>query len=319
MSFADESAKASPVLSLAVPFYNEADGMRAFFDRVEGVLAKVEASYEIVCVNDGSRDSTLADLERERARDPRIRVVNLTRNFGKEAALAAALDHCRGEAIIPMDADLQDPPELVVQMVAHWREGYPVVVARRRRRQGDGWFKKTSAHGFYRLFNRMSETAIPADVGDFRLIDRRVLGALQQLKERNRFTKGLFAWVGFRTKEVWFDREPREAGTSKWNYWKLWNFALDGIFAFSTTPLRIWTYLGATIASGAFAYAAFIIGRTLIFGRDPAAPGYASLIVVILFLGGIQLISLGVLGEYIGRIFKETKGRPIYLVDRELD
>jgi polyisoprenyl-phosphate glycosyltransferase len=305
------------VLSLAVPMYNEAEGVRAFFARVEPILDGLGEAYEIVCVDDGSKDATLAELRRERERNPRIRVLALTRNFGKEAALAAALDHCEGAAIVPLDADLQDPPELIVELVAAWREGYPVVVARRRQRDGESWFKRASAHAFYRLFNQVADRPIPADVGDFRLLDRRVLEALRQLKERNRFTKGLFAWVGFRTKEIWFDREARVAGTSKWNYWKLWNFALDGIFAFSTAPLRIWTYLGLLIAGAAFLYALFIVIWTLVFGND--APGFASLMVAILFLGGVQLISLGVLGEYIARIFKETKGRPVYLVDRELD
>lgn len=306
-----------PILSLAVPFYNEGEAVGLFFDRVIPLVQALGESFEIVCVNDGSRDDTLARLIAAREKHPSVRVVNLTRNFGKEAALAAALDYCRGKAVIPMDADLQDPPELVGEMVTKWREGFPVVIARRRRRDGEGLLKRKSAHLFYRLFNRVADNPIPADVGDFRLIDRRVLESMSLLKERNRFTKGLFAWVGYPTAEILFDREAREVGSSKWNYWKLWNFALDGIFSFSTAPLRIWTYLGALVAGGSFAYALFIIARTLIYGRD--APGYASLMVVILFLGGVQLISLGVIGEYIGRIFKETKRRPIYLVDREVD
>lgn len=301
----------TPTLSLAVPFYNEAGGITEFFERVVPVLEGLEISYEIVAVNDGSEDATLDELKRERERNDSIKVVSLTRNFGKEAALTAALDHCTGQAVIPIDADLQDPPELIGELLAKWREGYPVVIAQRIRREGESWLKKSTAHGFYRFFNRLSEIPIPPDVGDFRLMDRKVINALKVLGERNRFNKGLFAWVGYRTAIVRFDREGRKMGSSKWNLWKLWNFALDGIFSFSSVPLRIWTYLGATIATGSFAYALFI----LLKGRDPDAPGYASLMTAILFLGGIQLISLGVLGEYIGRIFKETKSRPVYLVD----
>jgi glycosyltransferase involved in cell wall biosynthesis len=307
----------SPTISLAVPFFNESGGLGLFFQRVERVLDALAESYEIVCVDDGSHDSTLSELKAERTRNTRIRVVALTRNFGKEAALAAAMDHCRGEAIIPIDSDLQDPPELISAMVAKWREGYPVVVAKRRQRDGESWLKRFTAHTFYRLFNHMSETPIPLDVGDFRLLDRRVYESLNLLRERNRFNKGLFAWVGYRTATIDFDRDAREVGSSKWSFWKLWNFALDGIFSFSTAPLRVWTYVGVLIAAGAFLYALFVISWTLIFGNE--APGYASLMVVLLFLGGVQLISLGVIGEYIGRIFKETKARPLYLVDKELD
>lgn len=313
----DAAENPSLILSLGVPMRDEGDAVRGFFERVVPVLEQLGEPFEIVCVDDGSTDSTLLELESARAKDGRIRVVKLTRNFGKEAALAAALDHCRGRAIIPIDADLQDPPEVIGEMFAAWQAGHPVVIARRRRREGDGWLKRLGARAFYRLFNTVSNTAIPIDAGDFRLIDRRVLEAMQLLQERNRFTKGLFAWVGFESKEIWFDREAREAGASKWSFWKLWNFALDGIFSFSTAPLRIWTYLGLAVSGGAFAYGLFLIVRTLFFFKT--TPGYISLMVVILFLGGIQLISLGVLGEYIGRIFKETKRRPLYLVDRELD
>lgn len=303
-----------PLLSLAVPFFNESGGVRHFFHRVEPILKNLEISYEIVAVNDGSTDTTLAELLAERESNSAVRIIDLTRNFGKEAALTAALDHCLGRAVIPIDADLQDPPELIGDLLSKWHEGYPVVVAKRRRRDGEGILKRAAAHGFYRFFNQLSEVPIPSDVGDYRLMDRKVLDAVRALGERSRFNKGLFAWVGYRTAMIEFDREGRKTGASKWNLWKLWNFALDGIFSFSTVPLRIWTYLGASIASASFAYALFILIRTLIYGRDAEAPGYASLMVVILFLGGIQLISLGVLGEYIGRIFKETKARPVYLV-----
>jgi|TARA_B110000438_G_C15818726_1_gene653221 glycosyltransferase involved in cell wall biosynthesis len=307
-----------PTLSLAVPFYNEAGGVSGFFERVEPILADLGVTYEVVAVNDGSSDSTLEELLAEKERNDSIRVVNLTRNFGKEAALTAALDHCIGQAVIPIDGDLQDPPELIGDLLAKWREGYPVVIAKRRRRDGEGFIKRTTAHGFYRFFNKLSEISIPEDVGDFRLMDRKVIDAMKLLGEGNRFNKGLFAWVGYRTATIDFDREGRRVGHSKWNYWKLWNFALDGIFSFSSVPLRIWTYLGAMIATASFSYALFILIRTLVYGRDAEAPGYASLMVVILFLGGIQLISLGVMGEYIGRIFRETKGRPLYIaVDPE--
>ena len=303
---------AAPDLSLAVPMFNEADGADTFFARVEAVLDPMGISYEIVCVNDGSRDKTLECLLRHRARNPRVVVVDLSRNFGKDIALTAAIDHCNGNAVVPMDADLQDPPELLPQLVAKWREGHDMVIACRASRESDTRLKKSSARWFYKLFNRIAVVPIPSDAGDFRLMDRRVVEALKRLPESGRFMKGLFAWVGFRQARVYYTREARHAGTTKFNYWKLWNFALDGIVSFSSMPLRVWSYVGAGVSFLALLYAGFLIIRTLIFGIDQ--PGYASLMVAILFMGGIQLISLGVLGEYLSRIFNESKRRPLYLV-----
>lgn len=301
-----------PTLSLAVPMYDEEESLDVFFERVEQVMADLGETYEIVCVNDGSRDHTMEGLLQHVERNPRIVVLDLSRNFGKEIALTAAIDHCRGRAVIPLDADLQDPPELVGEMLQRWREGYDVVCAVRRQRDADTWLKRFTARRFYRWFNRVAEVALPQDAGDFRLMDRKVVEALSGLRERNRFMKGLFAWTGYKTAFVYFDRPDRAMGTSKWNYWKLWNFALDGIFAFSTAPLRVWTYVGGAISLSAFIYAVYIAIRKL-FG-DIEVPGYASLVVFMLFLSGIQLIGLGVIGEYVGRIYKESKQRPLYLL-----
>ncbi len=301
-----------PDISLAVPFYNEEDGIDVFFERVESVMRQLPSSYEIVCVNDGSRDGTLGLLLRHRERNPRIVVVDLSRNFGKDIALTAAIEHCRGKAVVPMDADLQDPPELLPRLIEKWREGFEMVVARRVSRQSDTAIKRVSAHWFYRLFNRMATIPIPADAGDFRLMDRCVVDALKTLPESNRFMKGLFAWVGFREATVEYVREARAKGTSKFNYWRLWNFALDGIVSFSSLPLRVWSYLGAMVSLVSLIYALWLIIRTFVFGRD--VPGYPSLMVAILFMGGVQLISLGVIGEYLSRIFNESKRRPLYIV-----
>lgn len=301
-----------PVLSMAVPMYCEEEGVDRFFARIEPILDDLNLAYEIVCVNDGSHDQTLAKLLIHRRRNPAVVVVDLSRNFGKEAAMTAALDYCSGDAIIPIDADLQDPPELIPRMVERWREGFEVVLARRANRDSDTRGKRMTAGWFYRIFNAVAEVPIPANVGDFRLMDRKVLAAMDRLGERNRFMKGLFSWVGFHATTVEFEREERSAGTTKWNYRKLFNFALDGIIAFSSAPLRFWSYLGALVSLFAFLYGSFLILRTLVYSVD--VPGYASTMVVILFLGGIQLIGLGVIGEYLGRVYKEVKGRPIYLV-----
>jgi glycosyltransferase involved in cell wall biosynthesis len=301
-----------PLLSLAVPFYNEEEVIERFFSRVLPVLEGITHNLEVVCVNDGSSDATWQLLCRKAESDPRVRVFDLSRNFGKEVALTAALDQCRGRAVVPIDADLQDPPELIIEMVARWREGFEVVVARRKSRNSDTMSKRLSAEGFYRLFNWLSDTQIPANAGDFRLMDRKVLDAMARMNEQNRFMKGLFAWLGFRTCTLEFEREARAAGETKWKKWKLWNFALDGIFAFTVLPLKIWVYLGVLVSFLSFLYGSFLIIRTSLMGVD--VPGYASLMVVVLFLGGIQLIGLGVLGEYVGRIYKEVKRRPLYII-----
>jgi len=292
--------------------YNEAEGIDILFDRLVPVLDGLDLSYEIVCVDDGSRDETLALLQEKQRTVASLVVVELSRNFGKEAAMSAAIDEARGDAVIPFDADLQDPPDLIPDLVTKWREGYEVVLARRIDRSAEGPLKRMTAAMFYRTHNKLAETPIPENVGDFRLMDRMVVEVLKQLPERRRFMKGLFAWAGFRTTEVTFERDVRAAGTTSWNYWKLWNFALEGITSFSTLPLRLWSYVGGFVALLSFLYAAFIVIRTLIFGVD--VPGYASIIVFILFLGGLQLMSLGLLGEYVGRIYSEVKQRPLYVV-----
>lgn len=298
-------------LSVVVPMFNEVEGLATLFTRLGGVLAGVSDAYEIVCVNDGSSDGTLAALLAERERNTRVCVVDLARNFGKDIALSAGLDYVRGRAVVPLDADLQDPPELIPELIAKWREGYDVVYAQRRSRQGETRFKLRTAGMFYRIINRLAEIRIPENTGDFRLMDRRVVDVLRGMPERARFMKGLFAWVGFRQVAVPFDRDPRQAGRTKWNYLRLWRFALDGITSFSSAPLKVWSYLGGGIALSAFLYAVFLIVRTMVFGVD--VPGYASIMVAVLFLGGIQLLGIGVLGEYVGRIFEEVKRRPLYV------
>lgn len=299
-------------LSVIVPLYNEELNIDYLFERLRSVLSRLNMTYEIVCVNDGSKDKTIEYLIDYHHQDPRIKVVNLSRNYGKEIALSAGLDYAKGEAVVPIDADLQDPPELIEQLVAKWREGYDVVYATRRTREGESWLKRFTANAFYRIIDNISRVPIPRDTGDFRLLDRRVVEAIKKLPERNRFMKGLFAWVGFKQASVLFDRPSRHKGETKWNYWRLWNFALDGITSFSLLPLKVWSYIGLLVAIPSFFYASFLVLRTLLFGVD--LPGYASIMVAVLFLGGVQLVSLGVIGEYLGRIYEEVKGRPLYLV-----
>ena len=299
-------------LSVVVPTYNEESNLNYLFERLESVLASLSTTYEIVCVNDGSKDNTLKCLIEQHNRNRAIKVIDLSRNFGKEIALTAGIDYAKGAAIIPIDADLQDPPELIKDLVVKWREGYDVVYATRRSRQGESWLKRFTAYAFYRTIGKMSRVTIPSNTGDFRLLDRRVVEAIKQMPERTRFMKGLFTWVGFQQTSIFYDREPRFRGKTKWNYWKLWNFALDGITSFSLLPLKIWSYIGLIISLVSFLYAALLLIRTLILGSD--VPGYASIIISILFLGGIQLISLGILGEYLGRVYEEVKARPLYFV-----
>lgn len=305
--------KTPPLLSLVVPCFNEQDVLPLFFARVIDELERIDGiDFEIVCVNDGSRDGTLAVLLGACRADARIRVVDLSRNFGKEAALSAALAEARGDIIVPIDADLQDPPQLIARMVEKWREGYDVVLAKRMDRSADTLLKRWTASAFYRLHNALSDVSIPENAGDFRLISREVANALAQLPERHRFMKGLFAWVGFQTAEIEYRREPRAAGKTKFSFWKLWNFAMEGVTSFSTLPMRIWTYIGTFVALCAVIRAVMLTVRTLIWGVD--VPGYASLATAILLLGGVQLIGIGILGEYVGRIYFEVKGRPIYIV-----
>ena len=299
-------------ISVVVPLYNEQENIDALFRRLLEVLEALNTSYEVICVNDGSRDNTLKNLVEYHQLYPQIKVVNLSRNFGKDTAMSAGIDYSQGMAVIPIDADLQDPPELIAEMIEKWHEGYDVVYASRLVRIGESWFKRFSAEGFYQVINKLSRVSIPPNTGDFRLIDRRVVESIKKMPERQRFMKGIFAWVGYKQTSILFDREPRYQGQTKWNYWKLWNFAIDGITSFSFLPLKVWTYVGLIIALVGLVYASFLILRTIIFGID--VPGYASLMVAVLFLGGIQLLTLGIIGEYIGRVYEEVKGRPLYLV-----
>ena len=312
------SAFSNPLVSIVAPFYNEQDGVDAFFGQIIATMESVDSiRFEIVCVNDGSRDATLDRLVHVSQRDRRVRIIDLSRNFGKEAALTAGLDEAAGDAVIVIDADLQDPPSLIPEMIERWREGAEVVLARRASRACDSFLKRTTAALFYRVHNALSELKIPENVGDFRLMDRQVVNALRSLPERHRFMKGLFAWVGFNSVTIDYERTPRTAGKTKFSGWRLWNFALEGITSFSTVPLRSWTYIGGAIAALAFCYGGVIVGRTLLFGNP--VPGYASLISVVLFVSGIQLTGIGVIGEYIGRIYDESKERPIYLVRRRYE
>jgi polyisoprenyl-phosphate glycosyltransferase len=305
--------RSSPVtLSVVIPMLNEAGGIDRLFARLEENLTLAGCSYEIICVNDGSRDDTLARLIAHRERNPAIKIVNLSRNFGKDIALTAGLNYCRGAAVLPFDADLQDPPDLIPVMLDRWRQGYDIVNAARASR-GDGPWKRLAAKLFYRVYNAVADTKIPSQVGDFRLIDRRVVNVLKEFPERTRFMKGLFAWVGFRQTSVTFDRPRRRAGASSWGLRRLSNFAIDGITAFSTAPLRVSSYLGAALFLLALLYAAFLIIRIALVGRD--TPGYASLMIAVLLFGGIQFTALGILGEYIGRIYEEVKRRPLFIVD----
>jgi glycosyltransferase involved in cell wall biosynthesis len=304
-----------PILSVIVPVKDEQDTVLPFVKRVTAVLdalGDAAAPWEMLFVDDGSHDATLAAIHAANAADPRIRALSLSRNFGKEAALSAGLDHARGSAVVPMDVDLQDPPEVIGEMLAKWREGHEVVYGVRRTRLTDSFPKRLTADLYYRAHNWLSMDKIPEHAGDFRLLDRKVVEVIKLLPERNRFMKGLFAWSGFRQTAVEYDRVERQVGTTKFNYWKLWTLAIDGITSASTVPLRIWSYLGGVIAMAALIYAGFVVIRTVLYGADVA--GYPSMMVAILFFGGLQLLSLGILGEYVGRILVETKHRPIYVV-----
>lgn len=301
-------------ISLVSPFYNEEKGVQAFFNRINEVFAPLADRYdlEVIAINDGSRDQTYVELVKAKADNDYLTIVDLSRNFGKEAAISAGLDFATGDAVIPIDSDLQHPPEVVIELIVKWEEGAEVVLAKRVDRETDRPIQKLTANYFYKLHNRISDIDIPADVGDFRLMDRKVVEALKTLPETRRFMKGLFAWVGFRTTTVEYKVAPREHGTTSFNTWKLWNFALEGITSFSSAPLRVWTYLGGAISTLSFVYAAYLLIKTLFFGID--TPGYASIMITVLFASGVQLIGIGVLGEYVGRIFAESKKRPVYIV-----
>lgn len=318
MSFAQKVCRnptSCPILflSLVVPVFNEEEMAGLLIDRVRDVFEGLNSiRLEVIFVNDGSRDGTLEKLLYLQSNNPSIVIADLSRNFGKEAALTAGLRIASGQVVVPIDVDLQDPPELIPEMVDKWREGFDVVLARRNSRRTDSFAKKTSASWFYRIHNWLSEVKIPENVGDFRLMDRTVVDALLELEESCRFMKGMFAWIGFKTCYVDYVRPARVAGTTKFSGWKLWNFALQGITSFSTAPLRVWTYLGVIVAGLSMCCGGYILIRTLIEGVD--VPGYASLLVAIMFLGGVQLVGIGVLGEYVGRVYIETKRRPAYVI-----
>ena len=304
-------------LTVVVAAFNEAEALPILHPRIVAVLDRLAGEGvegHVLYVDDGSRDRTWVLLEDIAAVDPRVSLLRLSRNFGKEVALTAGLDRILEGGAILLDADGQDPPELIPQFVAKWREGYDDIHGTRIEREGEGWFKRATAHGFYRLMQRLSKTPIPTDTGDFRLLSPRALAALRQLRERHRFMKGLFGWVGFRQVAIAYHREARMAGRSKFNLWRLWNFALEGVTSFSTAPLRVATYLGVLTAVLAFVYALWIVVKAMVWG-DPVA-GWPTMMTVILLLGGVQLMALGVIGEYLGRLYEESKQRPLYLVDR---
>lgn len=310
--------RSEPDISIVVPVYNEHEVIDLFFKEIRSIMDKIpEYSYEIVCVNDGSQDNTLEILKKYASKDKRIKIISFSRNFYKEQAVFAGLEHCSGKAVIPMDVDLQHPPELIHQFIKKYKEGYDVVYGIRVDRNENSFIKKASAWAFYKIYNITAERPVPYNTGDYRLMTRKVVDAIKQIKEKKLFMKGIFNWVGFKSCGVPYQCPERAAGTTKWNYWKLWNFALDGITASTTFPLRIWTYIGGFVAFISFVYALYIMVRTIFW--DASIPGYPSLLVLILFFGGIQLIALGVLGEYIGRIFLEVKNRPLYIIDEKIN
>lgn len=300
-------------LSIVVPVYNEEEVLVEFHRRLSAVLDRLAMPSEIVYVNDGSSDGSLPLIHSLSTADPRVSVVDLSRNFGKEIAMTAGLDLAAGDGVVIIDADLQDPPELIGEFVAAWRDGSDVVFAQRTGREGESFVRKFTAAWFYRVIQRASRVRVPVDTGDFRLLSRRAVESLRRLREHHRFMKGLFSWIGHSQKAVPYRRDARFAGATKFNYWRLWNFALEGFTSFTIGPLKLASYLGLTIAAVSFVYASWIIFKTLMFG-DPVA-GYPSLMVVVLLLGGVQLIGIGILGEYVGRMFNETKGRPLYLLN----
>ena len=303
------------LITILIPAYNEQDVLNMLKERLDNIINKIENyNFEILLVNDGSKDKTLEMLKELREKDKRYNYLSLSRNYGKEIAMIAGLDYSRGDAVIIMDADLQDPPELIPEMIKYWEQGYDDVYAKRRSRKGESFLKKFTSKMYYAILQKFTRIEIQKDTGDFRLLDRRCVEALKQMRESQRYTKGLFSWIGYNKKEILFDRDPRAAGKTKWNYGKLIDLSIDGITSFTTSPLRWSAIIGIVTSIAGFIYMLVIILKTLIYGVD--VPGYASMMVVILFLGGIQLIFLGVIGEYLGRAFYETKGRPLYFIDR---
>jgi len=301
-------------VSLLIPAYNEEDTIPLLYDELNKVLETIPGyEFEILFVNDGSSDNTLNILRNMQQRDTRINYISFSRNFGKETAMAAGFDYVTGDAAVILDADLQDPPELIGEMIKYWEDGYDDVYAKRRSREGETWLKKITSAAFYKLLQKMTKIPIQEDTGDFRLLDRRAIESLKKLREKQRYTKGMFSWIGFNKKEILFDRKPRAAGKTKWNYLKLFNLALEGVTSFTTSPLRISTIIGILVSIFSMIYMVIVLIKSLIW-KDPVQ-GYPSMMVTILFLGGVQLVSLGIIGEYVGRIFNETKYRPLYIID----
>ncbi|MBZ4224641.1 glycosyl hydrolase [Bacillus wiedmannii] len=305
-------------ITILVPAYNEEEVLDQLYSRLTGVFQGIpNYNFEILFVNDGSKDRTLDIIKEFRANDKRISYVDLSRNFGKETAMIAGLDHAIGDAVIIIDADLQDPPELIPEMIKYWEQGYDDIYAKRRSRSGESWAKKWTAGKFYSLLKKTTRIPIQENTGDFRLLDRRCVEALKKIRETQRYTKGMFSWIGYNKKEILFDRDPRAAGETKWNYFKLMDLAIEGITSFTTAPLRLASFMGFTVSFGAFIYMIWIIIKTLLHGESVS--GYPSMMTAILFIGGVQLISIGIIGEYLGRIFNETKQRPLYFVDEYND
>ena len=306
------SDPARPILSVIIPCYNEGENVPILFGRLVPVLEGLGVPFEVICINDGSSDDTLDRLVEIQKTQPALRVIDLSRNFGKEKALSAGLFHSRGQAVVPMDADLQHPPEAIADMLAQWRQGWEVVFARRDARAGQGLSERLFAKGFYWVFDHLSDVRLPREVGDFRLMDRKVVDTINTMPERSRFMKGIFAWVGYRHTEIVYHQAERAAGVSKFNSLKLLRFAFDGLTSFSNFPLRVWGGIGAVISSLAFFYIVVRIIRTIFWGVD--VPGYESILVSVLFLGGMQLLTLGIIGDYLGRVFDEVKGRPLFII-----
>ena len=306
-----------PRLSLVVPMYNEQEMIRLFFEKTLPLVQQCTDDYEFIFVNDGSRDSTLANLKELAAQNPRVKVLSLSRNFGKEAAVTAGLEVSSGDAVIILDADLQDPPELIPQFWEKFEQGFENVYGVRADRGADSFLKRATAQTFYKIYNLLADTPLPYNAGDCRLMSRRAVNAVLSLPERERFMKGLFSWVGYKSVAVPFCRAPRAAGKTKWNYWRLWNFALNGLTASTTVPLKLWTYFGLLVSLAAFLFAAWTAYKKIMWGNPVS--GYTSLMVVILFFSGVQLITLGVIGEYLSRIFIEVKRRPVYLADEKIN
>ena len=302
------------IITILIPAYNEEEVIGSLFDRLDGLANSIKNyKFEFLFVNDGSRDNTLEIIKSQAKKDSRVSYINLSRNFGKEIAMIAGIDHVRGDAMVIIDADLQDPPELIPEMIKHWEEGYDDVYARRSSREGETWLKKKTSEMYYKILQSSTNIPIQVDTGDFRLLDRRCIDALKQFRESQRNTKALFSWIGYKKKEILYNRDPRLAGTTKWNYRKLFNLAIDGITSFTTAPLRIATITGLLISAISFLYIIYLLVRPL-FGVSTGA-GYSSTLAVILFMGGVQMLFLGIIGEYIGRIFNETKNRPLYFIE----